>query len=481
MQSMFKKYSRYIGIVATLLVFGFLFYYFSVIVTWVVLAWVISLLGSPLVALMGKLQYKGWEIPSSIRAIVVLVLFYGIFSLLFYLFVPVIFQQARELARVDYTALLGALEEPLDHVNDWLVERGFIAGELSGHLYQHHGVDSVSTLTTAPPVDSLQAPIAEAPAPIVQTTTIHLDSILLSSGDSLPQTNINLNIALNVDPSLLQGVGDSIAVDGAEHKHAGATGIDLLKAKLIDYISPSQIAARSVVYLVGLFGNFLILISSVTFIAFFFLKDEKLFGSAIKAVLPTSSTDEMDTALSAIKRLLTRYFSGILAQITVITIYVSILLSFLGIPNAFLIAFFAGIINVIPYLGPLLGALFGMLVIVSSNVDASFFMVTGPMLLKTCGVFASMQLIDGFILQPYIFSNSVSAHPLEIFIVVVIGANLGGITGMIVAIPVYTIIRVIAAVFLREFRLVQKLTQSINYQDEEEHPVGENVDIEVEK
>ncbi len=102
------------------------------------------------------------------------------------------------------------------------------------------------------------------------------------------------------------------------------------------------------------------------------------------------------------------------------------------------------------------------------------------MLVKAFGVFVSMQIVDGFILQPYIFSNSVSAHPLEIFIVVVMGAKLGGITGMIVAIPAYTIIRVVAAVFLREFRLVQKLTQSINYTDDEGHHLGENVDIEVE-
>lgn len=477
MQSMFKKYSRYIGVLATLLVFGFVFYYFSVIVTWVVLAWVISLLGSPLVAFMGKLRYKDWEIPSSIRAIVVLVLFYGIFSLLFYMFVPVIVQQGRELARVDYASLLEALEEPLDHVNDWLVERGFIAGALSGHIYHHNNVDSTQN---TPSVNTLSKPTStQQPVSIARTTTVHLDSILLASGDSLQPNNIHLNIALNIDPSVLKGINDSTTTKAPTHEEA--TGIALLKAKLIDYISPSQIAARSVVYLIELLGNFLILISSVTFIAFFFLKDEKLFGTAIKALLPTGRVKEMDTALSAIKRLLTRYFSGILAQITVITIYVTILLSFLGIPNAFLIAFFAGIINVIPYLGPLLGAMFGMLVIISSNIDASFYMITGPMLLKTCGVFASMQLIDGFILQPYIFSNSVSAHPLEIFIVVVIGANLGGITGMIVAIPVYTIIRVIAAVFLREFRLVQKLTQSMNYQDEDEHPVGEKVDIEVEK
>lgn len=476
MQPIIKKYSRYIGVLGTLLFFGFLIYYFSVIVTWVVLAWVVSLLGSPLVSLMGKVRYKGWEIPSSMRAIIVLFLFYGILTLLFYIFVPVMVKQGRELARVDYVELIGALEEPIDNVNDWLVRRGFIEGELSGHVIEADSISlgANSPIDSVPPSNTVDSRIG----PLTSMTFISLDSFVLASGDTMPRTNINLSIALNMDPIVLEGKGDTLPVLITEEE--AVTGTDLLKARLVDYISPSQMAARSVVYIVGFLGNFLILLTSVTFIAFFFLKDEKLFGRAIKALVPKRRLNEMDTALTAIKRLLTRYFSGILVQITLITIYVTVLLSFFGIPNAFLIAFFAAVVNVIPYLGPLLGAMFAMLVIISSNVDANFYLVTWPMLLKAFGVFASMQIVDGFILQPYIFSNSVSAHPLEIFIVVVVGAKLGGITGMIVAIPAYTIIRVVAAVFLREFRLVQKLTQSINYTDDEGHHLGENVDIEVE-
>jgi len=120
-----------------------------------------------------------------------------------------------------------------------------------------------------------------------------------------------------------------------------------------------------------------------------------------------------------------------------------------------------------------------MLVIISSNLDLPFYIVTLPMILKVMGVFASVQILDGFVLQPYIFSNSVSAHPLEIFIVVVVGAKLGGITGMVVAIPAYTIIRVIASVFLKEFQLVQRLTQSLK-EDNEDMNIGANVDIEIE-
>ena len=129
--------------------------------------------------------------------------------------------------------------------------------------------------------------------------------------------------------------------------------------------------------------------------------------------------------------------------------------------NALLIGFFAAVINVIPYLGPLIGAVFAIFITISSNLDLEFYSEMMPLLLKVVAVFGAMQMLDNFILQPYIFSNSVLAHPLEIFIIILIGAKLNGITGMILAIPVYTILRVIARVFLSEYKIVQKLTGGI--------------------
>jgi len=80
------------------------------------------------------------------------------------------------------------------------------------------------------------------------------------------------------------------------------------------------------------------------------------------------------------------------------------------------------------------------------------------MLLKVMGVFATMQLLDNFIFQPFIFSTSVRAHPLEIFLVILIGAQIQGITGMVLAIPTYTVIRVVAREFLNKFEIVQHIT-----------------------
>ena len=84
------------------------------------------------------------------------------------------------------------------------------------------------------------------------------------------------------------------------------------------------------------------------------------------------------------------------------------------------------------------------------------------MLIAVAGTFAAMQMLDNFLLQPIIFSTSVKAHPLEIFLVILLAAKLGGIMGMVLAIPVYTMLRVVARNFLSEFKIVQRLTQSID-------------------
>ena len=72
-----------------------------------------------------------------------------------------------------------------------------------------------------------------------------------------------------------------------------------------------------------------------------------------------------------------------------------------------------------------------------------------------------MQLIDNFLFQPLIFSNSVKAHPLEIFLVVLSAGIIWGISGMIVAIPFYTLLRIIAKEFLSEFKVIEQLTKNI--------------------
>lgn len=213
--------------------------------------------------------------------------------------------------------------------------------------------------------------------------------------------------------------------------------------------------------IIGTAGNLLVTIFALVFITFFFLKDQGLFLNSILAFTPSKYDEHVRNTIEQTRHLLTRYFGGIILQISIITLVVSTSLAILGIPNALLIGFFAALINVIPYLGPIIGATFGILIAISSNLDYDFYTEMVPMILKVLLVFACMQMLDNIVLQPLIFSTSVMAHPLEIFIVIMIGAKLGGIVGMVVAIPVYTILRVIARVFLSEFQVIQQLTKSI--------------------
>lgn len=462
MQAFLKKYLRYLGILLSVGLLILLFYNFSDIFTWIAVAWIFSLLGSPIMNVLEKIQVKGWGLPASIRALLVIFIFYGVFALFLYAFVPIIIQQGRNLANVDYQSIASGLEEPIAHFNDWLVERGFSDGPLSEFAHAD-AKDSTQTKISTPTTTKSNT----------ISVPVHLDSLILDSGDSIIPKNLNINLSITVPPP--PSGPDTTLLPLNEHGPMTS-----LRNKLFEYMSPAQIITRTVFYTVNFFGNFMIFLASVSFITFFFLKDEKLFGRAIKALVPNKHTSKSDTALAKIKQMLVRYFAGILGQISFITFYLFSCLTFFSIPNALLIAFFAAIMNVIPYLGPIIGGVFAALVTISSTLDVSFYDVTLPMLLQLIGVFASMQFIDGFILQPYIFSNSVSAHPLEIFIIVIVGAKLGGITGMVVAIPIYTVIRVIASVFLQEFKLVQKLTQSLNQAPDEEEPPKEQVDIEIE-
>lgn len=211
----------------------------------------------------------------------------------------------------------------------------------------------------------------------------------------------------------------------------------------------------------GMLGDSLISLFSILFITFFLLKEKYLANSVIIAFTPEKKQENINNILINTKELLSRYFIGIIIQIAAITIIVSTGLSFLGIQHVILIGFLAGVINVIPYVGPIIGGLIGVLIGISTNLQLEFYSELLPLSGKIFLVFASMQLIDNFIIQPLIFSNSVKAHPLEIFMVVLSAGTIWGITGMIVAIPFYTIFRVVAKEFLSEFKVIEQLTKNL--------------------
>ena len=209
-----------------------------------------------------------------------------------------------------------------------------------------------------------------------------------------------------------------------------------------------------------LLGGFTIGLFSIVFILFFFLKDSHLQERIILALVNDKVTDRVEKSLEKTKSLLSRYFLGLLLQISILLIIYSIVLAIFDVENAFIIAFLCALLNLIPYLGPIIGGVLMLLLTMSSFIGADFSSVILPKTGYVMIGFVIGQLVDNFFSQPFIFSNSVKSHPLEIFIVILASGTLLGPVGMIIAIPLYTTIKVIAQEFLAENKIVKSLTKN---------------------
>ena len=203
---------------------------------------------------------------------------------------------------------------------------------------------------------------------------------------------------------------------------------------------------------------------SVVFIAFFFIRDEKLFSRIICALAPDRHEDEVAQSLSDVEHLLSRYFIGLIVEMSCVG-----LIDFLGLwaiarlelGTAIGIGFMAGLLNIIPYVGPLLGGVLGTIIAMTirycgagaCGLDIGFW----GFLAILVAVFVLAQLVDNFILQPVIYSTSIQASPLEIFIVMLLAGTRGGILGMLTAIPAYTVVRGVAGRFFPQVKFIRRL------------------------
>lgn len=216
--------------------------------------------------------------------------------------------------------------------------------------------------------------------------------------------------------------------------------------------------------LISILGNVIIAIFSITFITFFFLKDQRLFFESILMWVPDKYVDNVMRALNSIKKLLTRYFIGIVIQSTCIMILITIGMTIAGIDfqQALVMGLIIGILNVIPYAGPWIGLAIAITMGVASHINQDITTVVIPLVTYMIIVEVVTHLIDNIVFQPIIFSNSVRAHPLEVFIVVLAAGFAAGIPGMILGIPAYTVLRVFAREFFYNFKAVQKITSGLS-------------------
>jgi len=213
--------------------------------------------------------------------------------------------------------------------------------------------------------------------------------------------------------------------------------------------------------ILGTISSFGVGLASTLFITFFFMKDKIMFIIGVKKVLPDSHEEKILNSLNKIDDLLSRYFLGLLLQLFIVFVLYWIVLLIFGIQNGFIIAFLCAVLNIIPYIGPLIGSVLAAILTMISNVGLDFQSEILPKAVYVLIGFAIVQMIDNNVSQPIIFSKSTKSHPLEIFLVILAAGFLSGILGMIIAVPLYTMLKVIGKEFLPENKIIQVLTKDI--------------------
>lgn len=203
-------------------------------------------------------------------------------------------------------------------------------------------------------------------------------------------------------------------------------------------------------------------IFATVFISFFFIKDDGLFGRIVSALVPDRHEVQVGATIKEIESLLSRYFIGLLIEVLGVMLVDFVLLwsvARIGAANAIGIAFIAGLLNLVPYLGPLMGEIIGVVLCVLLKYTTGIGLAVDIwwFALIVLGLMLAAQLVDNIIYQPLIYSTSIRAHPLEIFIVLLIAGRIGGAIGLLVAIPSYTVVRVIASRFFYHWKPVRRL------------------------
>jgi predicted PurR-regulated permease PerM len=357
--------------------------YFKNVLIYIIAAFVVSLIGRPVMKLLRRIKIKGKSAPDWILAILTILVIIAFLVLIVTQMIPLISNIIRDASALGSTSTVGP--NPIEKVNQWLI-----------------GV--------------------------------------------FP----NLDPDFDIAALLIQKVQE-----------------------LVDFGKVGGIVGSVASLVVDLF----VALFSVTFISFFFIKEEGLFDRIICALVPDKHELTLNKTLNEIKELLSRYFVGLLIEMIGVA-----LIDFLGLwliarldfSYAIGIAFIAGLLNVIPYVGPIIGEVIGVVfgIVLKLGVGAGLDVNVWVFALIILAIMLTAQLIDNFIYQPLIYSTSIKAHPLEIFIVLLMAGHIGGTIGMLVAIPAYTVVRVVAIRFFYRYKIIQRLVPDLSKEDK----IIENID-----
>jgi len=184
-------------------------------------------------------------------------------------------------------------------------------------------------------------------------------------------------------------------------------------------------------------GSVLMLIIIVPFVSFFLLKDGETIISRLIEFVPNRYFEMTLNVVHKIGIQLGKYIRAWFTEAAIVGLLSTIGLLIMGVRDAVIIGVAAGVANLIPYLGPFVGAIPAIVVsfVQTGNLD---------MVLPIVCLFAGIRIVDDIIVVPTVYSRGAEMHPLTVVLLVLIAAELGGIVAMVLAMPLYTVFKVIA-------------------------------------
>ena len=181
----------------------------------------------------------------------------------------------------------------------------------------------------------------------------------------------------------------------------------------------------------------LMTLTIVPFVTYFVLADGKRAYSSLVERVPNRYFEMTLNVIDKIKRHLVKYLKGWILDSMIIGFLTISGLLILGVHYAVVIGIVAGVANLVPYLGPIVAATLAILV---SLTQVGNFSMVGPILIMTLLI----RLSDDFVVQPLCFAKSIDMHPLTVLLLLIIGHEILGVGGMLLAIPLATVIKVSA-------------------------------------
>jgi len=359
MSSLYEK-NKIFFILFAICAIAFLAWYFSQLLICIIVAGIISIMGTPLVEFLDKLHIKKFKFPHALNVfltlIIILVAILGLLSF----FIPLVVKETNLIASIDGQKLVDFYHPQLLWLQDTLVRYGIIT----------------------------------------KYATI----------DSIVKANFSRVFDFSIFSNILSGV-------------------------------------------ISIAGSVFFFFFTILFLSFFFLLDVMMLPRFILMLIPIKYEEQSKHVMLKSKTVLSRYFIGLVVNVLVMIASYSFTLSIAGVKGALVIAFFAGIVNIIPYVGPLIAVGTGIIIGVTGIVSEGFYGEIGSTILKVFIAMLAVILLDNILYGPMIQGKSVKAHPVEIFLVIIAAGSIGGIPAMIIAVPSYAFLRIIGEEFFSQFRI----------------------------